>query len=239
MHGAPSVLDATRAPAARVAPRAPEGRRRFAVGVIAVALAAGIALRAWFLFHDPLTSDEAVVGLIAREILHGHTNAFVWTQTVGGVEPYAVAGSFLVFGQGSLGLLAAPVVLSIASALLVWRVALRLVRDPLVAALAGALSWAAPLPAVYLSTVEGGYRGVTLLCGLTVLLFALRILDGQKAYWEWLALGLAAGVGWWALPEIVYFLLPAGLVVVGGLVSARAEWPPARWIRRLGVGISG
>ena len=92
--------------------------------VVALAVMVGIALRAWFVFHVPLTSDEAVVGLIANQALHGHTNAFVWTQSVGGVEPYLVAAFFWIFGQGWFSLVLAPLTLSIAAALFVWRVAL-------------------------------------------------------------------------------------------------------------------
>lgn len=236
MRDATTAADLGKAPGpAASPPRGPRRAASWSSAVIVLAVAAGIALRLWFLFHDPVTSDEAVVGLVARDALHGHTNAFVWTQSVGGVEPYVVAAFFAVFGQGSFGLLAAPVVLSVLSALLVWRVALRLVQDRTIAALAGALAWAAPLPAVFLSTVEGGYRGVTLVCGLTTLLFALRILDGQRRYGEWLGLGLAAGVGWWALPEVVYFLVPAGLVVLAAVVGSRDRWEPAAWAKRLGA----
>jgi hypothetical protein len=238
VRNAPPEVDVKGVPGPRRAPpRVSSLGRTWSNAVIVVAVVAGIVLRVWFLFHDPVTSDEAVVGLFAREILHGHTNAFVSTQTVGGVEPYVVAGFFFVFGQGTFALLAAPVALSVVSALLVWRVALRLVQDRQVAALAGALAWAAPLPAVYLSTVEGGYRGVTLVCGLAALVFALRILDGRRGYPEWIGLGLAAGVGWWALPEVVYFLLPAGLLVVAALVGVRSQWAPAQWVPRLGAGL--
>src|SRR5262249_38777877 len=148
----------------------------------------------------PINSDEAVGGLIAEQILHGHLSTFFWGQPFGGVEPYVVAAFFSVFGRNPLVLGLAPAALSAVACLLVWRVARRLVRDQRLAVAAGALAWVAPLPVVYQSTVEGGYRGVTLVCGLTVLLFALRVLDGRDHVGEFLALGLAAGVGWWSLP---------------------------------------
>lgn len=200
-----------------------------------IAVVIGVALRAWFIFHDPTNSDEAVAGLIARQILHGHTYAFFWGQPVGGVEPYALAAFLWLFGPNGQTLALAPVTLSVVAALLVWRVARRLVKDPALAVLAGALTWASPLAAVYNSTVEGGYRGVTLACGLAALLIALRILDGEMRYREFVMLGLVAGVGWWALPEIVYFLLPAGLLVASAIV----RWPKGlrfdRWVGKLGV----
>ncbi len=192
-------------------------------------VAVGILLPAWFLFHHPTTSDEAVTGLIAEQILHGHTSAFFFGQPFGGVEPYVVAAFFGVLGAGTLALTLAPTCLSAAAALLVWRVARRLVDDPALAVLAGALAFAA-LAADYTTTIEGGYRGVTLLWGLWTLLFALRIHDGHREYPDLLALGLFAGVGWWSLPEIADLGLPASVLVVLAVRrtprSRLATWAP-------------
>ncbi len=207
------------------------------VVVVAVAVAVGIAVRARLLFHQPVTSDEAVAGLIAHQIQHGHTYAFFWGQPFGGVEPYVVAGVFAVFGQSSLTLGLTPVLLSAVAALLVWRVALRLVDSTAVALLAGALAWASPFPVLFTTTIEGGYRGVTLVCGLAVVLVCLRILDGRFGYGEFVALGLVAGVGWWALPEIAYFLIPGALVLVGAMAQSPAAQGVAQWSARIGVGL--
>ena len=201
----------------------------------AVAVVVGTVIRAWLLFHQPVTSDEAVAGLISHQILHGHTYAFFWGQPFGGVEPYVVAAVFAALGQSSLTLGLAPVLLSALAAVLVWRVALRLVGSARVALLAGALAWAAPFPVVFTSTIEGGYRGVTLACGLAVLLISLRILDGKFRVAEFVALGVIAGVGWWSLPEIAYFLVPAGLVLVGALVQSSRAGDLARWPGRIGA----
>jgi hypothetical protein len=203
--------------------------------VVAVALVAGGAMRAWFLTHHPINSDEAVAGLIARQILHGHFSAFFWGQSFGGVEPYVVALVFAVFGQNSVSLGLAPALLSAVAAVLVWRIALRLVHARSIAALAGALVWVAPLAAVYQSTFEGGYRGVTLVCGLAMWLLALRILDGHRRLKEFAVLGLVVGVGWWSLPEIVYFALPAALLLVGAV--ARSGESRRKWATRIGVAV--
>lgn len=186
-----------------------------AITVIGAAIGSGIYMRAWYLFHRPLSSDEAIAGLMARQILHGHFFAFYWGQVYGGAEPYLTAGGFAVFGPTPWVVRAVPVLLSIAAALLAWRVARRLVNAPLVAALVGAVVWAAPDSAVSNSFIEWGFRAVTLACGLGVLLLVLRILDGEDAWWNYGALGLVAGIGWWSSPEIVYFLLPAGLLFLG------------------------
>ncbi len=203
--------------------------------LVAVAVVVGTVIRAWLLFHQPVTSDEAVAGLISHQILHGHTYAFFWGQPFGGVEPYVVAAAFATLGQSSLTLGFAPVLLSALAAVLVWRVALRLVGSARVALLAGALAWAAPFPVVFTSTIEGGYRGVTLACGLAVLLISLRILDGKFRVAEFVALGVIVGVGWWSLPEIAYFLIPAGLVLAGAFVQSWRAGDLARWPGRIGA----
>jgi len=188
------------------------------VAFVAVAIGAigsGVFMRAWYLFHRPISSDEAIAGLMARDILHGHFYAFYWGQVYGGVEPYLTAAGFGIFGHSPWVLRAVPVLLSIVAALLTWRVAKRLTPDPVLAVLAGAVVWAAPDSAVSNSFIEWGFRGVTLVCGLAVLLLVLRILDGHDSWWTFAGLGLVAGVGWWSSPEIAYFLVPGGLLFLG------------------------
>ena len=104
--------------------------RTVIVVTVAIAVVAGSLLRSWYLFHAPSTSDEAVVGLMANAILHGHFSAFYWGQAYGGAEPYAVAGMFALFGHSDLVLRLTPVLLFGGAALLTWRATLRLVRFP-------------------------------------------------------------------------------------------------------------
>ena len=67
---------------------------------------------------------------MADAILHGHFNAFYWGQQYGGVEPYAVAAVFALFGHSAATLSLTPALLSVGTALVTWRAALRLVRIP-------------------------------------------------------------------------------------------------------------
>jgi hypothetical protein len=203
--------------------------------VVLAGVAFGIALRLWFLFHVPVNSDEAIVGLMARGIEHGHFAAFYWGQPYGGGEPYVVAPLFALFGQSALVLALTPVLLWAVSSVLVWRIVRRLVATPELALLAGALVWVGPNAALFNSTLEYGFRGVTLVCGLTALLMALRVLDDQLTWVNAAVLGLAAGVGWWSSPEIAYDAVPAGLIVLAALVQQRHQ--ARRWLSRLAVGL--
>ncbi len=206
--------------------------------VVVLGAALGTALRLWYLFHLPLDSDEASVGLFAQHILNGQFNVFYPGQFYGGAEPYVTAALFGVFGQSALMVKLTPLLLSLVAAILTWRIALRLVSSRQVAALAGVLMWVAPLAVIWNSTVERGFRGVTMACGLAALLFVLRCLDGRRGYPDVAALGLFLGVGWWSSPEIIYFVVPVGLLLIGAIVVSPSGHRFVVWVPRLMVALA-
>ena len=184
----------------------------------------GLLLRIWILGRAPINSDQAVVGLMAREILSGHLVAFYWGQSYGGGESYVVAALFALFGESRLVLGLAPLLLDAVAALLVWRIGRRLF-DARTAVLAALLFWLWPEVYLYLSTVEYGFRYLALVCGLAVLLFTLRLAGGRPSHLaDWAALGLFLGLGWWCSPEIVYYAAPALLWLTYRVVRSR-QWP--------------
>ncbi len=183
-----------------------------------------------------MNSDEAVVGLMARAIIHGNFSAFYWGQNYGGGEPYLVALFFAIFGPGNGQLQAAVIFLSAVSGVLTWRVARRLVGASKIGVLAGVVVFAAPEVFVWNSTMELGFRGVTMVCGLAAVLFALRIFQGRRGVWEFIGLGVVAGVGWWSSPEILYFIVPCALLLVS---TARHDPGRAMWTRRAIGGLAG
>jgi hypothetical protein len=204
--------------------------------LVAACVVVGAALRAWWLFHHPITSDEAIAGLMAQQALHGHFSAFYWGQSYGGVEPYLIALQYRVFGFTASLLGGVTTVLAIGSGLVTWRIARRLVSDGALAALAGAAAWAIPALAMSSSTYEWGFRGVALLCGLLLVLLSLRVADGHQRARDFVALGLVAGVGWWSSPEIVYFALPAIVLLVQSFRSDIGAAKGPRWVRLLVIG---
>lgn len=188
-----------------------------AVGwVVAVAaLAVGTAIRLWLLYHLPFTSDEAVVGLMARRISHGQMFTFYWGQSYGGVEPYLLVVWSAVVGSGPVALNALPVVLSAVAAVLAGRITLRMV-DPsfrFVAWAVAAALWVWPDVVAYNSARELGFRGVTVVAGLAAVLLAMRVRT-RPTIPDAVGLGLALGIGWWSSPEIVYFAVPVAVIVV-------------------------
>jgi hypothetical protein len=203
---------------------------------VVVGLCTGTAIRLWFLFHRPINSDEATVGLMATQILHGHFSAFFWGQNYGGGEPYVVAVLFAMLGSGRWQLVLAPILLSGVSAALTWRVVRRLVGPGSIGVLAGIMVFATPEVFLWNSTIEWGFHGLTLVLGMGVILAALRIFQGRATRWNFLGLGLVAGVGWWSSPEIVYFLVPAGVLFLSAI---RSDPESSGWSRRAGATLVG
>src|SRR6478609_1267870 len=80
------------------APRAWWFRTTVVVGIVA-----GIALRIWLLRLPTgvLDGDEAIVGLMARHMVHQHEfTTFYWGQNYGGsLGAMVTAGVFAVFGS--------------------------------------------------------------------------------------------------------------------------------------------
>ncbi len=196
-------------------------------GLVGLSAVVGLALRLWFLAHDPITSDAAIAGLMAKQALGGHFVTFYWGQQYGGVEPYIVAAVVGPFGSTSWVLGDTAALLNLAASFVVWRIARRLVSDRMLASVAGAMFWVGSEVVTWNSTIEYGFRGVALLAGLVCVLFGLRLLDGRRGVADFAALGFSAGIGWWASPEIVYFAIPA----IGFLASGVARGPSWRTIR--------
>ena len=98
--------------------------------MIAIAVAGallGLGLRVWILRSHlgAVDSDEAVVGLLAKGILHGRLPVFFPGQGYGGTQEEFIAAPLIaLFGLSATTIRAAPIALWAASAVLVWRIGL-------------------------------------------------------------------------------------------------------------------
>jgi len=212
------------------------------VGVLVVILV-GLLLRLWVLGREPLDQTSAVPGMMAYAILHGHFSALYWGQKYGGVEPYVVAAVFAILGQSSFTLGLTPIILDAAAAILVWRIGRRLF-GPSVGVGSGLLFWIWPEVYAFDSTQEWGFRYVTLVCGLAVMLLTLRLGHVDQGLsstapvsperpavhsptarsLEWFLLGAFAGVGWWGSPEIAYYALPSAVFLGWRMAKGRIDY---------------
>jgi hypothetical protein len=189
-------------------------------------VASAVVLRWYFAVgpHTSPSSDEAVVGLMAMRLLHGHLpGAFYWHQTYGGsLESVAVAPFIGLFGHTTLGLRSASVIFELTASWLVWRIARHLLR-PAIAAVVGLVSLFFPLASVLWGTKERGFYPLTAALGFAAVLMALNVHERPSSRLWWTGFGLVAGVGWWMSPNIAYYVLPIAL-----WLAVRGHWRPFR-----------
>jgi 4-amino-4-deoxy-L-arabinose transferase-like glycosyltransferase len=170
----------------------------------------GIGLRVWMLLapQGALDSDEAVVGLMARGILHGRFPVFFPGQGYGGSqEAFLTAPLIALFGLHVWTIRVVTIALWAASAVLVWRIGLRLL-DERRAMIAAVLFWIWPAYFNWKSTRAHGFYGSELFLALVVLLLLLR-LDRRRSQRDLVLLGLALGCGLWSSPQVAIVALPA------------------------------
>lgn len=203
-----------------------EANRRVFDLLTMVAIAVGLALHIWFLLSPlrVIDSDEAVVGLMARRLaFDADPSVFFWGQQYGGAhESILIAVLMVLRVPQFLAVKLVPLLLFAGAAALVWRIARKLAGEG-PGRLAGALVWAAPAGLVWMSIKERGYYGATLVLGLAVILFALRLRERWRPR-DAVALGVAAGSAFYASPQSVYLVGPA------------LVWLAAVAVRDLGVG---
>ncbi|MDX6442683.1 MAG: hypothetical protein QOE43_2412 [Gaiellaceae bacterium] len=181
---------------------------------------AGAALRVWavLLPQGALDADEAVVGLMARGIFHGTLPAFFPGQGYGGTqESFLAAPLVAAFGLETWAIRIVVILLWAASAVLVWRIGLR-VLDERRAVFAATLFWIWPTYFDWKSTRAHGFYGSELFLGLAVLLLVLRLAE-RVTRRDLVLLGLALGCGLWSSPQVAIVALPA----LGWLVWRRRE----------------
>lgn len=178
--------------------------------VVALAVAAGLAIRAWIL-ASPLgeaDSDEAVVGLMARHFLDGELETFFWGSNYGGtLDQMMTAGVFAVAGPSVLALKGVQVCLAALSCVLTWRVGRRTVGDA-PARVAALLAWIAPAAYLVFSTKSRGWHWLGLCLALTIVLVCLRLIERPR--WQVAAvLGLLLGLAFWTSPALGFVVVPA------------------------------
>jgi 4-amino-4-deoxy-L-arabinose transferase-like glycosyltransferase len=217
-----------------VVARQPDASRTRTYMFVVLALAvAGVVLRVWVMSSSlgHLDSDEAVVGLMANAMRHGHFSTYYWGQNYGGIiEPALVAVAFTFTGSTTLGVKIVPIVLAALASVLVWRIGRRTIGEP-AAQFAGALFWVFPPAFLWGSTKSRGFYEVALVLTLGVVLVALRLSGqamqaGRLSRRDVVTLGLLTGLAVWTSPQTLYVLAPVGLWLAW---RARACWREA-WL---------
>lgn len=205
-----------------------QGRERLAASglrlLVTFTVAAGIAFRV-LVYRSALgvpDSDEAVVGLMARHILHGQFTTFFWGQRYGGSqEALLTAPLFAVFDSSWFVLRLVPIVLSGVAALLTWRVGRRLYGEPGAIA-AGLVLWVWPPFVLYKLTHEWGfYASGVVYCAFLVLL-SLRLVE-RPTRTRAALFGLTVGLALWQSEQL------------GPIIATTAAWMAWKLRRKLTV----
>jgi len=188
---------------------------RSQTAVIAAVLLAGLAERVvvWTSSLGRLDGDEAVWGLMATAVRHGHFAAFYWAQAYGGtLEAIIDAPVLWALGGGTLALRLPVIAMWALGALLVWRLGLR-VTGRIQAAAAGALFWLWPAYNQWKSLRAHGFYASGIVLTLLVLLLVLRV-EESRSRRDVALLGLVCGVAFWQTPQLPTVALPALLWLV-------------------------
>jgi hypothetical protein len=176
---------------------------------LAIVFALGVAFRV-YAYRSVLgipNSDEAVLGLMARHMLHGHFTTFLWGEAYGGPQEifFALPG-FAIAGSSYFALRLAPLMLFLLSVYLTWRVGLRLLgRNRALAAVA--LFWIWPGFVIFELEHETSFYALDLVYCTLLILLALRIVERPDALRVGL-FGLVAGLAFWETSQIVPIAIP-------------------------------
>ena len=194
-------------------------------GLLLVAGVLRLAILALPALREP-NYEEALVGLMARHILQGEHIVFWWGHPyLGTLDVYVVALLFALFGATTATLRLAPLLLSLAGAVVSYLTAQRLFgrRWALLA-----LAWWALPPAFLARLAVTPYEytaGVAM--GNAVVYLTYRVVSGEWSRASlWYLLGAVSGLALWDHPIALCYLLGSGLALV--LCAWRRAGPDRR-----------
>jgi len=177
-------------------------------------------------------SDEAVVGLMARDILAGESwPVFYAGQSyLGALEPWSVAASFALLGESAFSLRLVPLLYSLAFLVATYFLLRRFFRQMETGLI---LLWTAlgtPFFNLWTVKARGGFAEVLLLGTIFLLLFerCWRLRDPGAA--RLVALGTVAGFGLFVNPLVgTIMVVPLALLVARALAENRPLFAAEGW----------
>ena len=190
--------------------------KRRAAWLIGGLLLLAAVVRGLFFIYPTLDADQAVVGLMGMDILHGHLPLMFWGQDYGGsLESMVAAGFFALLGVSRQSLYLSPTFISF---FYLWAIYL-LGRD-LWSRRAGIcalfLASLGPFYLIWHSVLPRAIYIDTLALGAWLMWLTLKALRGgpEARGYAWLcaAFGLLAGLAIWCHMLAVYFILPCAFL---------------------------
>jgi hypothetical protein len=161
-----------------------------------------------------IDSDEAIVGLMARHILHGHVPVWLYgISYAGSIEAYSTAILFALFG-------ATPLVLKIGpfcwfcGFLCVHYLLASAVADPVRARLSTLLVAVSPAFLTVWSLVVVGTYMSLLFLGTLALLLTIKVITAGASPLRLALLGFVMGLAWWTNLLAIAYIAPILLILV-------------------------
>jgi hypothetical protein len=185
-----------------------------------------VGVRLWYLTTPQATldGDEAMTGLMARRILHGHLYTYLADQHYNGaLEQYPQALALAVLPDSAVTLRLVQVALAALVTALVYLVGAWMLPTRWHATLAALLFALGPFFNLWKGVRSHGAYGTAQVLGLVGLYCALRLRsrgegEGEGDETRWLvAFGGVCGLALWASWSAAYLLLPAALWVLPSL----------------------
>lgn len=182
--------------------------------ILLLIIVLGVGLRLDFLLNSTLDADEAIVGLMAKHLLEGgETPIFYYGQHyMGSFEALIAALLFNWFGASATVLKMVPLIFSVLLIPLTYLLG-AIIGGSLGGRLAALLMAVAPGSMIlWSSKARGGFSELIFL-GTLAACFATKWLVSEKpraalTFVIWFILGL----GWWVNNQIIFFMLPIGLL---------------------------
>jgi len=186
----------------------------------------------------PTSSDQAIVGLMAKHILERgeHPIFYYGSAYAGSVEPHYVAGVFALLGPTPKAYRIAMGGLVFMMMLGTWAVT-RQAFGPLPAISALAYLAVPPFFFLYKGLTSDGHYDAFNLFTLAVLFACLSIEKAMRAgrdpgAFAFLLLGVLFGVGWWVNPVTPVISAAA----LAWLLIRKSDRPPVRYVPLLAIG---
>jgi hypothetical protein len=203
------------------------GRSRWIIAL--AAFATTVLVRLAFLWHSHLIidGDEAVTGIMVRNILHGHRYIYFAGQNYGGtVQQYLQAAIYYIFPlpETLFTLRLIPVILDGMTCALVYVTGCEMFGSQHRALVAAFLYALSPWFNIFYGSQSTASYQMTQLLGIAGLYIALRMTreSSKHSLSRWASLlGLTCGLGIWTGYTSAYLLIPAVLWVAPLVLRAR------------------
>ena len=184
--------------------------------LISLIILLGLILRLPYLikYHYLINMDEAVVGIMAQDILHGKFPLFYYGQTyLGPLESFFTTPFFLIFPHNTLTLRISILILTLISLSIFWRGLCLITKGHNGLMAFGWLILSPTILSVYSVLPRGHIGGI--FSGSLVFYFAARIINARKIHGlDFFLYGSAIGFGLWMHPETIVYVLASGVVII-------------------------